>query len=431
MRQRSAQDDAATLMSAPQLLLYPLRGQGGVLLFACSIALYVLAAAFDWAAAEPAYRLMLPLFITLPIINVFGVFQLHAWLALRRLALGHIDPASSIAIADVSPYRNYLAFKVALLLAFVAAALLTATALSSTLGVVLYTAAGMTLPAMLGVMALEQRFRDGLNPSQLARLIRGLGNAYLAFAAALAVGIGALLATCLVMSPPRLLTVISAGYLFVLGHVLAGRLLYLRRSTLKLATVAPLSPQEVETLHIADTIDTLMLDLHGLCRSGGIKTAAQKLDAFLRESNYSLDEHIHQRLQVFQEQRLLVAHAGPYIQRLLHKQRALAAWVVMRKALDVDARFRPGSADALLTLIAHAPAGDSNHVDELLTDFAQVYPNSTRRCEAMFVHARLCLVELGRYEQALSLTRRIDNECPDWDDDAYRLFRTRLLRNAR
>ncbi len=430
MRQRNAQDDAATLMSMPQLLLYPLRGQGGVLLLGCSIALYVLAAVFDWAAAEAGFSLMLPLFLSIPIINVFGVFQLHAWQALRHLALGHDSPATSIAIADVSPYRNYLAFKVALLLGVVAGAILSGTALSSTLGVLLCTAVGLTLPAVLGVMALEQRFRDGLNPQQLARLAFGLGSAYFAFAAALAGGIGALLAACLVMSPPRLPAVISAGYLFVLGHVLAGRLLYLRRSALSLATIAPLSPQEVETLHIEDAINALMLNLHGLCRTGRIKLAAQKLDAFLAESNYSLDEHIHQRLQVFQEQRLLLAHAGPYIQRLLQKQRALPAWVVMRKALDVDARYRPANADLLLTLIAHAPAADCNYVDVVLTDFAQVYPHSTRRCEAMFVHARLCLADLGRYEQALSLTRQIDHECPDWDDDAYRLFRTRLLRNA-
>ena len=429
MKHRDPSDDAASLMSLAQLLLYPLRGQGGLLMLACATGLYMLAAIFDLSRENEGFHLILALFLPVAVINVVGVLQLHAWMSLRHVALGHTQTLRNIAVTDVSPYQNFLAFKVALLLAFVVGIIVTGAALSSLLGGFLVVVFALTLPAMLGVIALEQRFRDGLDPHRVAQLAWGLGTAYVPFAAALLIGTSALIISCTVMSPPRFLAVVAAGYLFVLAHVLAGRLLYLRRRELSLATSANLSRAQVETQQIEDSIDTLMLELHGLCRSGQIKRAKQVLDDFLAASDYSLDEHIHQRLQLFQEQRLLLAHARQYISRLLAAHRALAAWLVLRKALDVDSRFRPDTAEALLALIAQAPAADADRVDRLLEDFDNEYPDSACRCEALFARARWCMEAPGRYAQALRLSRQIEREFPSWQDTAYESFRARLLRH--
>jgi hypothetical protein len=127
--------------------------------------------------------------------------------------------------------------------------------LTSTLAV----AIGAVLPAMLGVMILEERFLAGLNLAAVGRFMTDFGAAYIVFAGALYVGIASLYLLFLLPSAPDFVLVCGAGYVFVLGHVFAARVIYECRDRLDFATLPDVD-------HVAaaneEAIESLMLELH-------------------------------------------------------------------------------------------------------------------------------------------------------------------------
>ena len=214
--------------------------------------------------------------------------------------------------------------------------------------------------------------------------------------------------------------------------MIAGRALYVSRDRLDFITLPEMDPKHVAQEVDADTIDALMVDLHRLCGVDHVDGANKLLEGFLREGGYAFDERMHQRLQSFHDKRLLLEHSWHYLDRLLAANKTSRGWLLLRNALDVDPLFRPGTADAVMTLIAVAPTVGARYVDTLLGDFERAYPGSERLPEALFEHARWSVRQLDRADKALELLVRIEREFPEWaEDPEFRSFCERVRRHAK
>jgi len=204
-------------MSLGRLLVYPLRGQGGVLSLLCAVGLYVLVAVFDWSSAHEAWRLAAMVFLPFPLLVTLMVFLHYTWASLSHVAAGRDETIRSIAIEDVSPLSNYLALKVASLLFGIACVVAASFSASAGLGTTVAVVVGVILPAMLGVMILEERFLAGLDPQRVVGFVVSLGPAYAVFALLMYAGIALLYTACVVMAP-NVFAVVVGSYAFVLGH---------------------------------------------------------------------------------------------------------------------------------------------------------------------------------------------------------------------
>lgn len=420
---------AATTLSFAQLLLHPLRGPAALLTLGCAIGLYLPLSLFAWSRAYPEFRLIVLLFVPLTIATALGVLQLHAWTTLRHLAQGHTQSIRHIAAEHISPWQNPHAARAALLVTLFVGLVAALFARSAVGGVVFGGVVAAALPAMLGVIVLEERVFDGLRPRHLWQFVTGLGLAYLPFALAMAVGTFALGAACLITEVLSLPLLLAASYCFVLGHASAGRLLYLRRNALGLVTIDGATPMDFASGQVEAQLDDLMIELHRLCRADRLLPAVLRLEAFLRDTEYSLDEHVHQRLQRFLDQRLLVGHAAHYAARLVAADRPLSAWLVLRTAFDVDARFRPTALDVLLVAIAQAPPQDAPRVIEVLGDAEFVYTGHPLLPNSLFLLARCHAEQFGNVDDALTLLTRIEQEYPQFAEHTeFRTTSTKLRR---
>jgi hypothetical protein len=414
--------------TAVALLVYPFRGQGSVLLLVAAISLYLTLALLHWSADYEAVHTLFVVCIPLVWVLGLGIFQHYAWASLRHVAAGHIETLRTIDVEEVSPLTNYLAFQVALLLLCIAGALAACYALNSFLTIILALATGAVLPAVLGIMILEERFLAGLNPAAVGRFMRDFGAPYSAFASALCIGIASLYVLFLLPYAPDIFFVAGAVYVFVLGHVFAARVIYECRDRLDFATLPDVDP--VAAANEA-AIESLMLELHRLCGVDRVKDANKRLEGFLGEQNYALDEQVHLRLLEFQYKRLLLEHSWHYMNRLISAGKLPRAWSLMRGSLDVDRAFRPGTAAALLALIGSAPSADADYVDTLLTDFERAYPGDERLPDALFEHARCLFTQFGRADAALELLARIETDFAHWRDDAqFRALQRRVRRQV-
>ncbi len=418
-------------MSLGRLLVYPLRGQGGVLSVACAVGLYALVAVFEWSRIGDAPHLLA--IALLPIVWVLGfaVFLHHAWASLQHVAAGHETPIRSIAIEDVSPLNNLLALKVAALLLGLAGMIAASLSIDAALGIGVASVVGAVLPAVLGVMILEEQFMAGLDPRRVVGFVAGLGPAYVVFALLLYAGIAVLYAACVVVSPPNVLALLIACYAFMLGHVLAGRVLYVCRERLGLSTLPENDPLHVAAVADTKAIEALMVELHRLCAVDRVERANKLLEGFLEKDGYANDERIHQRLELFQDKRLRLEHNWHYLNRMLADKKVSRAWLLLRASLDVDPLFRPDSVDTLLTLVAVASPTDAGYVDTLLGDVERAYPDSERVPEAILEHARWLVGKQERVDAAMERLALIEKDYPEWAQDAqFRSFYERVRRLA-
>ncbi len=367
-------------MNAPTivaLLTYPLRGQGGVLLVAWSVVFYLLQMLLAATEGETAARSIALIVVIIAAIITLGMFLLYGWLTLRHATDGNLDPIASIEVGDVHPFMNYLGLQVAVLAMVVAAMTSAAMDLNVVLGTVLITLGVLALPAVLGVMILDRRFVAGLDPTRVAAFLRSLGTDYVGFALLLYSGMAALYGACLVS--PNIIVDLVASYGFVLGHVMAGRVLHGHEDP---EVAAAPEPDDV-----TGRIEVLMVELHRLCGVDRIADADRRLEEFLSAEGYVLDDQLHTRLATFHDRRLLLAHSWRYIDRLLTANKTGRAWRLLCECLALDAQFRPSSADALLRMIAVAPL-DALEAFSLLGDFERAYPDSPLLPSARLERAR-------------------------------------------
>ncbi|NJN51170.1 MAG: hypothetical protein HC809_04705 [Gammaproteobacteria bacterium] len=398
---------------AVALLAYPLRGEGGALLAVWTVLLYGMVYVLHAATGVAAVDLIALLLVMIAFVFLFGIFLLYAWASLRHASSGHVAPMAAIELEEVHPLTNYLGLQVAALLMLVAGGIDAGFSVSIALGTVLAVMAAAVLPALLGVMVLEERFIAALDLHALKSFVSALGIVYPGFAGAIYVAVAAVYAAILTMQSPSLVAVAGASYLFVLGHVLAGRVLYLRSEALAPADHFEVLSQTVaHDLDPARAIEGLLVDLHRLCGVDRIDAADRQLEAFLTHYGHDLDEQIHQRLLRFQDQRLLLTHGWHYLDRLVARHKTGRGWQLLRHCLTQDALFRPGSGEVVLSLVAAAPPADAHLVTDLLADFERAYPSHPQLPQALELRARWLAQELGRDGEAVALLIDVERRFP-------------------
>lgn len=358
-------------------LVSPLRGQGGVLVLGWSLALYLSLMLFDFAAIEAGWRVLAAGFLCAVWVLGFGLFQQFAWIVLRQVVLQPGQPVRSFDAVELNPLMNRLSLKVALLVVVVAALFIAIYEAQPAIGTVLAVGYAAILPAVLAVMVVDERFLAGLDATRVARFVATLGWGYVPLAAALYVAYAALYAAC-IHAQPNVLWVLAANVVFVLGHVVAGRVIHHHRHALSVPVSENVGPTVDAAAATTAAIEALMIDLHRLCGVDRIDDAGDQLERFLSAHGFELDERIHRRLQALQDPRMLQEHTWHYLDRLIAANKLPRAWLLLKQALDREHRFRPRTADGLLALLTQATPEDADYVDGLLEDFERIYPGSQR-----------------------------------------------------
>ncbi len=395
------------------LLIYPLRGQGGVMLVIWTVALYGVLLLIEASRPYPTTLAVVGLMISIAAVISLGIFLLYVWSIFRHVAAGSLQQVRHIEVEDIHPFLNLLALKIAGVLLCIGGVVHLLFLWNPIAGWLATLTIGMLLPAVLGVVVLEERLLALLDGNVGWQFVRGLGVSYAGFAIAIYAGVMALYGACVAMQSPNIVAVFTASYVFVLGHVIAGRLLYSRRAQLSadVPLAAGIVPRTVTT-QPSQRLEPLLVELHRLCRVDRVAEAVRKLEAFLSVDRYAGDEPTHQRLLQFHDRRLLLEHSWHYLNRLVATHKLPRAWLLLRDALAIDAMFRPATDTMVLQLIAVAPQGDALSVDALLADFERAYPDSELTDEALLARARVLAGQLGQHLEALAVLEQIATQFP-------------------
>jgi len=86
-------------MSLGQLLVYPLRGQGGVLWVLCAVGLFVLLALFEWTRLGEGQHLLAMVLLPIPWLITFAILQHYAWASLSHVAARCMRQRATYCIA--------------------------------------------------------------------------------------------------------------------------------------------------------------------------------------------------------------------------------------------------------------------------------------------------------------------------------------------
>ncbi len=289
----------------------------------------------------------------------------------------------------------------------------------------------LILPALLipliwtGVM-LDDAFFGYLQPAKAAQLIGGLGPYYLLAICLISGSLGYLHFS--LQYADGFLNLLLSPMTFLYGNLLYGMILYHRRHELDLKTMK--SPEQaLAEEHAAEQkrIDRLFHDVHTHVTAGNYGHAVQLIEEEVAQDPVSLDPLMHQRLQEFRNEQLLLEHAVRYLSRMVARQETRKAWALMKECLILEPRFRPPSDEVLLQLTRSASREDAGIVNALLADFPDAYPESTLIPDALFRRARICIELLRDGETGVDLLKQIVRHHPEFArSETFRRYQERL-----
>ncbi|MCB1686354.1 MAG: hypothetical protein KDI31_17790 [Pseudomonadales bacterium] len=416
---RAGPPDTGILLSLVRTLALPLQTTGLVLIGAYALLVGFVHSMF----IDEPLQMALVVSLGLPLwYATAAALSLYAQKLLLHTAQGLADERIDNA-TDLNPFRNSLAFKLCTLYVVVFIALrINGPELDSPLLLILVAAFPL---AWLGV-CLEESFFAAFRPAVLARLLLGLGLYFPAAVLCISSSMGAFAYATIWSSNVFLLS--GAGYLFLLGNLLTGHLLYARRNFLYLETKK--SPEQTRARDLmaeAKALDTFFHELHRFCQGGHLADAVSRLEAYIGDNAETLDPIIHERLTSFQDQRLTLEHALQYLHRAAARGERRKAWALLKWCVEREPRFRPLDGATLLDLTRAAGREDAGLVNQLLEDFAQANPDDDLIAEARFRRARVCIERLGDSATGLELLREIASDFPEFaKSDAFLRYRNRL-----
>jgi len=353
--------------------------------------------------------------------SVFGFLSLYAEKLLGQAATGLFDESIE-SETDLNPFQRGLSMK--LFACHLAVFVMLFYAGPEPGAMVLPLA--LIFPIVWLSVMLDESIFGGFRPKKLMGLFGGL-HVYYAIAILLVSGsIGYLHYSLLYAN--SLLNILGSAVLFLEANVLFGALLYWRRQSLNLHTVK--SPEQIRAAELAleaRELDHLFHELHTHTANGNFATAVIKLEAFMGDETDVFDPLMHERLLVFQDQRLCLEHAVRYLQRLVDRGEPRKAWSLMKESLQMDDRFRPQNAEALLALTHSAGREDAGLVNDVLRDFASSYPGSPLIPDALFRRARICIELLKDGATGMNLLSTIVSDYPEFaDTEPVQRYRRRL-----
>ena len=289
----------------------------------------------------------------------------------------------------------------------------------------------LLIPAMLvpfiwtGIM-LDDDASSYLQPARAAQLLTGLGPYFLVVVLLISGSLGYLHYSLLHAS--NLFNLLLSPLCFLYGNLLFGVVLYHRRHELDLQTTK--SPEQTLAEEVAAEqrrIDKLIHDVHTHVNAGSHGHAIRLIEEEVARDPVNMDPLMHERLQEYQNENLLLEHAVRYLTRLIERDENRKAWALMKECLDREPRFRPPDDQVLLQLTRSAGREDAGIVNTLLEDFPGAYPDSHLIPDAMFRRARICIELLRDGETGVELLKQIAHDYPEFArSEAFRRYRDRL-----
>lgn len=284
----------------------------------------------------------------------------------------------------------------------------------------------LVLPLIWTGIMLDDAFFGYLAPARAGQLLGGLGPYYLLAVCLISGSLGYLHFSLQYAS--SFLNLLLSPLAFLYGNLLFGVILYHRRHELDLQTMK--SPEQALAEEVAleqKRIDKLFHDVHTHMNAGNHAHAIRIIEEEVATDPISLDPLMHERLQVYQNEQLLLEHAVRYLGRLVSREESRKAWALMKECLELEPRFRPPNDEVLLTLTRSAGREDAGIVNTLLADFPDAYPDSPLIADALFRRARICVELLKDGDTGLALLKQIAAEYPQFArGDAFQRYRNRL-----
>ncbi len=286
----------------------------------------------------------------------------------------------------------------------------------------------LLLPLIWTGILLDDAFFEYLQPAKAWQLISGLGP-YALLALCLTSGSLGYLHFALQYAS-SFLNLLLSPFAFLFGNLFYGILLYHRRHELGLQTLK--SPEQALAEELAleqKRIDKLFHDVHTHVNAGNHGDGVRLIEAEIATDPVNLDPLMHERLQEFQNEQLLLEHAVRYITRLVAREETRKAWTLMKECLEREPRFRPPDDEVLLLLTRAAGLEDAGIVNMLLEDFPDAYPDSPLIPDARFRRARICIELLRDHDTGIDLLRQIARDHPDFaQSETFRRYQQRLKR---
>jgi len=289
----------------------------------------------------------------------------------------------------------------------------------------------MILPALVlpliwtGIMLDDAPF-SYLQPARAGQLIGGLGPYYLLAVALISGSLGYL--HYALQYADGNLNLLLSPFAFLFANLIYGVILYHRRHELDLTTMK--SPEQALAEELAveqKRIDRLFHDVHTHMNAGNHVHAIRLIEEEVSQDPTNLDPLMHERLQEFRNEQLLLEHAVRYLGRLIERGESRKAWALMKECLEREPRFRPPEDEALFQLTRSAGRDDAGIVNTLLADFPEAYPESALIPDALFRRARICIELLGDGETGIGLLRQIARDHPAFArSEAFRRYQERL-----
>ncbi len=336
--------------------------------------------------------------------GLFGMLAVYGQRLLLHEARG-LEDAPIPDVSDVNPFTHGACLGYAFM--FLVAVVIVYSVGDRPNWLVVGSAAVLLSLPWLGVN-LEGSISDGLRPSTLQRLIKGLKFDLGGHAVLTLIGPGSM---AYAIKFNSIVFFALAGYLFLVSQAAMGRLLYHRRAQLDLFTErSPEQLLEFERAEEQHRLDELFNELNAICKTGRVQEAYQRLDEFMRDSYTTLDPQFHERLLLFQDKRLTLEHGVRYLQRLLDRKETKQAWQVFKACLEHDDRFRPFTDEAFIKATRGAGTQDAAQIAELLADFDRAYPDSHLAANAKFRRARVLIELLDDESQGREVLAEIKTE---------------------
>jgi len=410
------------------LLTYPATTTGAITIAIFSVGGSLLTWGERFAAHGPqqylfaVHALMLPAWLA-----ILGQLHCYGASVMRAIARGNDDPTPP-PIGALNPFGSiaipFVVGAVALTAWCSDAAANGAGGAAAALAVLLIA----VTPAFAAAVGLDDNAAYALDPRRpLEVIVRG-GAAYVPLALAIGGGYGCLFAAIWYAAGWSIpFALAAAAYAFLVTQALAGAILFTRRNELRIDT--DFSPEQDAAEAVAERereLDALLTDLHRLTAVDRNRQAYARLDEYLARDRYRNDARVYEALRQFQGRDLRLEHAVHYIERLVAARNPTTAWVVCKRCLDEDDRFRPLADASVIALVAQATERDAHYAATLLEDFARAYPDSALHANALFRLAQLRIDRMADPGAGFELLDRIERDYPRFADlAAFREYAAR------
>ena len=284
----------------------------------------------------------------------------------------------------------------------------------------------LVLPLIWTGIILDDDFFGYLRPEKAIQLIGGLGVYFPAAILLLSGSFGYLHFSLQYAS--SFLNLLLSPFAFLFGNLLYGIILYHRRHELELQTLK--SPEQALAEEVAEEqkrMDRLFHNIHTHMNAGNHAHAIRLIEEEVARDPVNLDPLMRERLQEYRNEQLLLEHSVRYLGRLMARDEVRKAWALMKECVQIEPRFRPPDAEALLNLTRSAGREDAGIVNTLLSDFADAYPDSPLIPDALFRRARICIELLRDSQTGIDLLKQIARDYPEFArSEAFLRYRSRL-----